>query len=121
MLAHVGASAAAVSAATGLFLLALGASYGAYWLYTHPSDSLRRALAIGFGVVAVGSFGVATAFPLLLGASPSLGRPATSARLEIVSPRSGETVRGDPASVHVELRLVGGTVVSMTSLRLVPN
>jgi hypothetical protein len=121
MLGHVGTSAAAVFAATGLFLVALGASYGAHWLFTHPSDALRRALSIGLGVVAVTCFGVATAFPLLLGASPSLGRPSTTARLEIVSPRSGETVRGDPASVHVELRLEGGMVVSTTSLRLVPN
>ena len=121
MLGHVGASATAVFAATGLFLFALGASYGAYWLFTHPSGAPRRALSIGLGVVAVASFGVATAFPLLLGASPSLGRPSTSARLEIVSPRSGETVPGDPAAVHVELRLDGGTVVPTTSLRLVPN
>jgi hypothetical protein len=121
MLGHVGASAAAVFIATGLFFLALGSSYGAYWLFTHPSNTGRRALSIGLGVLAFGCFAVATAFPLLLGASPSLGRPSTSARLEIVSPRPGDVIQGDPASVHVVVRLDGGTVVSTTSLRLVPN
>ena len=30
-------------------------------------------------------------------------------------------IHGDPASVQVELQLIGGTVVPTTSLRLVPN
>jgi hypothetical protein len=121
LLGHVGAPAVAVFVATGLFLLAMGCVAGAYWLFTHPSDAPRRGLAIGLGVVAVVSLGAATAFPLFLGASPSLGRPATTARLQIMSPRSGEVVRGDPARVHVMLRLEGGTIVPTTSLRLVPN
>jgi hypothetical protein len=121
LLGHVGAPAAAVFVATGLFLLATGCVVGAYWLFTHPSDGLRRTVAIGLAVVGVASLGAATAFPLLLGASPSLGRPATTARLQVVSPRSGEVVRGDPAQVHVMLRLEGGTIVPTTSLRLVPN
>jgi hypothetical protein len=121
MLGHVGAPAAAVFLATGLFFIALGASYGAYWLYINPSNARRRASAIGLGVVAVACLGVATARPFFLGARPSLGRPSTTAQLEIVSPRAGAVLRGNPASVHVELRLEGGTVVATTSLRLVPN
>jgi hypothetical protein len=120
VLSHVGTPGPATFVATGLFLVAFGASYGAYRLFAHPSG-LRRALSIGLGVVAIGCFGVATALPLFLGASPSLGRPSTTARLEILLPRAGEVIRGDPASVPVKLGLQGGTVVPTTSLRLVPN
>jgi hypothetical protein len=121
VLGHVGTPGPATFVATGLFLFAFGASYGAYWLFAHPSGALRRASSIGLGVVAIGCFGVATALPLFLGASPSLGRPSTTARLEILFPRTGEVVRGDPASVRVQLGLQGGTIVPTTSLRLVPN
>ena len=74
-------------AATGLFLLALGVSYGAYWLFTHPTDGRRRVFAISLSVLAVACFGVATAFPLFMGASPSLSRPSTTAQLDFASPR----------------------------------
>jgi hypothetical protein len=105
----------------GLFFMAFGASVGAFWLFTHPSDALRRAASISLGLVAFACFGVATTLPLFLGARPSLGRPSTAARLEIVSPQAGEVFRGDPASVVVALRLEGGTIVPTSSLRLVPN
>ena len=121
MLGHVGAPAGAVFFATGLFLFAIGACCGAYWLFTRPSGPLRRALSIGLAAVAIGCFGVAAALPLFLGAGTSLSRPSTTAQLEIVSPSAGEVIRGDPASVHVALRLSGGTIVPTTSLRLVPN
>jgi hypothetical protein len=121
VLGHAGAPAAPVFAATGLFLLALGVSYGAYWLFTHPTDVLRKALAISLVALAVACFGAATAFPLFVGASPSLSRPSTTAQLEFASPRSGDVIHGDPALVQVELRLIGGTVVPTTSLRLIPN
>jgi hypothetical protein len=105
----------------GLFFVAFGASFGAYRLFTHPSDALRGAAAVGLGVVAFGCFGVATTLPFFLGARPSLGRPSTTAQLEIVSPRAGEMFRGDPASVPITLQLEGGRVVPISSLRLVPN
>jgi hypothetical protein len=59
--------------------------------------------------------------PLFLGARPSIARPSTTARLEIVSPAPGQAFRGDPAAVHVVLLIVGGRVVPTTSLRLVPD
>jgi hypothetical protein len=121
VLGHTGISGPAPFIATGLFLMAIGASYGAHRLFTHPSDPLRRATSIGLGVVAVVCLGTATALPLFLGARPSLGRPSTTARLEILSPRAGEVIRGDPEAISVELRLEGGTIVPTTSLRLAPN
>ena len=62
VLGHVGAPAGAVFAATGLFLLALGVSYGAYWLFKHPTGVRRTVFAISLSVLAVACFGVATAF-----------------------------------------------------------
>jgi hypothetical protein len=121
VLAHIGVQGTAPLIAMGLFFAAIGAAYGAYWLFNHPSGALRRVTAISLGVVAIGGFGAATAFPFLLGAHPSFGRPSTAAHLQILSPRSNEIIRGDPATVLVKLRLEGGTIVPTTSLRLVPD
>ena len=121
MLAHVGIPGPAPFIAMGLFFAGFGAAYGAYWFFNHPHPSMHRAPAIGLGVIAFGCFVLATIFPILLGARPSLGRPTTEARLEILSPHEAEVFRGAPASIPVELRLHGGTVVPFTSLRLVPN
>ena len=121
LVAHTGVPGAAAFIAMGLFFAAFGASYGAYWLFTHPSDALRRGAAFSLGVVAFGCFAGATTLPFFLGAPLSFSRPSTTAQLEIVSPRAGEVFRGDPASVLVALRLDGGRVVPISSLRLIPN
>jgi hypothetical protein len=121
ILAHIGVPGPAPFVAMGLFTVAIGASWGAYRLFSHQSGPARRAGSIGLGVVAASCFIIATILPFLLGARPALGRPSTTARLEIVSPSLGEVFQGDPASVAVTLRLTGGKVVPITSLRLVPN
>jgi hypothetical protein len=121
MMAHVGLPGPAPFIAMGLFFAGFGAAYGAFWFFNHPSPSLQRAPAVGLGVIAFGCFVLATIFPLLLGARPSLGRPSTTASLEIVSPREGDVFPSHPASIPVELQLDGGTVVPYTSLRLAPN
>jgi hypothetical protein len=118
---HAGIPWPAPFIAMGLFFFAFGAAYGAYRLFTRPSDALRRAMSIGLGGVAFVAFGVATTLPFFFGARPALGRPSTTARLEIVSPRAGEVFQGDPASVRVEIRLEGGKVVPVSSLRLAPK
>ena len=121
MLAHIGVPGPAPFEATGLFFVAIGAAGGAVWCFTHRTTSLRRAEGIGLSVVAVGCLGLATVLPVLLGAHPSLSRPSSDAHLSIVSPRAGEVVRGNPASVAVQLRLEGGKIVPLNSFRLVPN
>ena len=121
MLAHIGVPGPAPFIATGLFLLAFGAAGGAVWCFTHRTTSLRRAEGIGLGVVAVGCLGFATALPIILGAHPSLSRPSSDARLQIVSPHTGEEIRGDPASITVQLRLEGGKIVPLNSFHLVPD
>lgn len=121
ILAHVGLPGPGPFIAMGIFFAGFGAACGAYWFSNHPSPHLQRAPAVGLGVIAFGCFVLATIFPLLLGARPSLGRPSTVARLEILSPYAGEVFRGDPASIPVDLGLDGGKVVPFTSLHLVPN
>jgi hypothetical protein len=121
VVAHIGIPGPAPFIATGVFFAGFGAAYGAWWFRTHPPARLGRAPVIGLGVVAGACFVLATIFPILLGARPSLGRPSTTATLEIVSPQQDEVFRGAPASIPVELQLDGGTIVSFTSLRLVPN
>jgi hypothetical protein len=120
-LAHIGIPGPAPFIAMGLFFAGFGAAYGSYWFFNRPPPSIHRAPVVGLAVIAVGCFVLATIFPILLGARPSLGRPSTVARLEILSPHEGEVFRGAPVSIPVDLRLVGGTVVPFTSLRLLPD
>ena len=75
---------------------------------------------LGLGGLTALCLVVATALPFLVGPD-SISRPSSSARLAIVSPRHGETIHGTPASIAVELRLDGGTIVPGSSLHLVPN
>ena len=121
VLAHVGLPGPAPFIATGLFLVGAGAAFGAYRFSGNEDPRVRRVGRIGLGGVAAACFLLVSFFPLLLGGRPALGRPSTTARLTVLSPRMGEVFHGDPASVPVELALTGGRVVSTTSLRLVPN
>jgi hypothetical protein len=120
ILAHVGIPGPAPFIAIALFLIGIGAAFGAYWFSSHPPKVLR-APTIGFGVIAGVCFVLATLAPVLVGARPSLGRPSTTGSLEFVSPRQDQVFHSDPASIPVELRLGGATVVPISSLRLVPN
>jgi hypothetical protein len=121
ILAHVGLPGPAPFVAIGLFLVGAGAAFGAYRFSDHPDPRTRRIGQVGLGLAACACLLVATFLPLFLGARPSLGRPSTTARLTVLFPRPGEVFRGDPATLPVDLQLVGGRVVSTTSLRLMPN
>jgi hypothetical protein len=122
VLAHRSISGPAPFVAVVLFLAGVTALLGAGALWKRSSDRpQRRVGAIALGGVGVGCLVVATFLPFLLGARPSLGRPSSPARLEIVSPSPGQVFHGDPANIHVVLLLTGGRVVPSTSLRLVPD
>jgi hypothetical protein len=121
VLAHVGIPGLAPFIAFGLFFAGIGAAIGAYMVLSHPSRALRRAMGVGLGVVAFGCFGVATVFPLIIHAPTAFTRPSTKARLLMMSPRQGQTIHGNPATVTVTLRLEGRKVVPLTSLHLVPD
>ena len=105
VVAHTGVPGPAPFIATGLFFVGLGAAYGAYWFFNRPASPPHRAPAIGLGVIALGCFVLATIFPIFLGARPSLGRPSTVARLQILAPRDGEMFRGEGVSIPVALHL----------------
>lgn len=121
LLADAGVGGPAPFIAVGLFFAGVGGAYGSWWLFNHPSTRLGRAPAIGLGAIAGSCFVVGTILPVFLGARPSLSRPATTGRIEIVSPTNGQVFRGDPATIRVELRLEGARIVPFSSLRLVPN
>jgi len=121
IVAHQGTPGPAALIATGLFLVAIGAGFWAWWLWAHPAGTVRRLGSVVLGSLAVGSLAVATVLPALLGARPALGRPSTTARLIVLSPREGEVFTGDPASVPVEIQVDGGKIVPISSFRLVPN
>src|SRR6266571_973441 len=115
MLGHVGIPGPAPFIAMGLFFGGVGAAGGAYMVFSRRAGLARRAIGVGLGVVAVGCFGLATVLPLVIHASPLLSRPSTRARLEILAPRAGEVIHGDPAAVQVAIRLDGGRIVPASS------
>jgi hypothetical protein len=104
-----------------LFFARMGAAVGVIWLSGRPQTGVQRAGKIGLVVVAAGCLAVATAVPFLYHPGPSVNRPSSTARLQILLPRPGETLIGDPARVQVTLRLNGGRIVPLTSTTVVPN
>jgi len=107
--------------ATGLFLVAAAAGGGVFWLRQRHGTGHLRAARFALAGVAAACLVAATMMPLLLHATAEIGRPSTTARLTIVSPRPRDVLHGNPAVVDVRLRLVGGQIVPLTSLHLVPN
>jgi hypothetical protein len=122
VIAHTGVPGAAPFVAMGLFVLGIGAAVGAFAVSSWHRTGFRKPARITLGVVAVGCLGVATVLPLVLHATPTaFGRPSTSARLQILSPTPGETFEATAGPIPVRLRLVGGTIVPISSLHLLPN
>ena len=121
VLAHIAGPGYGPLIAMAFFFVGMGAAVGVFVLSGHPRTAVQRATRIGLVVVATGCLGFATAVPFLYHPGPSFIRPASTARLEIVSPRPGQTLRGDPATVQVTLRLDGGRIVPLTSTAVVPN
>src|SRR5437867_6096501 len=70
------------------------------------------------GWVAAGAAGAAVVLafvlPPLIRKDISSARPTTNARIEILSPRSGQVFTGDPARISVRVRVLGGKVVRFT-------
>jgi hypothetical protein len=83
--------------------------------------SLPTMAGWGAAVLAAASLVLALVLPPIIRPVAAGGRPSSSTRLQILAPQAGELFRGDPASVPVQLRLIGGKIVSFTSTKLVPN
>jgi hypothetical protein len=108
----------------GLLFVAAAALFGLMSFAMFDSDRerpARRRLATGAAVACGACVICAYLFPLAI-LKPTQGRvrPSATARLEMLSPRPGELFRGDPASVTVQLRLVGGSIVA-TSAKIEPD
>jgi hypothetical protein len=120
LLAHVARPGDGV----GLLFVAGAALFGVMSFAMFDSDREgppHRGLATGAAVACGVCVVCAYLFPLvILKPTQARVRPSATARVEILSPRPGELFRGDPASVTVQLRLVGGRVVA-TSAKVEPN
>jgi hypothetical protein len=81
----------------------------------------HRGLAKGAAVLTGACVVLAYAFPLIVRSTWAANRPSSTARLEILSPLPGQVFQGDPVVVSIQLRLVGGTIVSSTTAKAVPN
>lgn len=103
-----------------LFTVLLGAALVLGWIGI--SRLRRRGFPrlpkwAAFGTLPLGALVLAMAFVVPPKLAPKLAaaRPASQARVEIVSPREGAVLRGAPASVNVQIVLRGGTLVPFTS------
>jgi hypothetical protein len=61
---------------------------------------------------------LALVLPPIIRPVASTRRPSSTASVQVVSPAKGAVFQGDPATVPVRLRLVGGTIVARTSTKL---
>jgi hypothetical protein len=59
--------------------------------------------------------------PSMLGVKIAAVRPPTTAKIIILSPRPGQVLRADPATVRVRLRLTGAHIVTQASTNLTPD
>jgi len=64
---------------------------------------------------------LAFVLPPIIRPTPAATRPASTARLRILSPAEDQAFRGSPARVEVLLALTGARIVTFTSTRLVPD
>ena len=119
MLAHQGSAGVAGVLAVCLFLAAWPLGMGSWSLLRQRSTGLRRIEGVGLGVLAAGCLCTATVLPFVLRPGPSVFRPSTARRIEILSPREGEVVRTE--DVRLVVRIDGGRLVPLTSKKLVPN
>jgi hypothetical protein len=120
LIGHVTLSVPIVFASESLFFAGIAAAVGAYHYHHGERSSRDRVLTVATGSVAAACFVAATIVPLFIGPG-SLSRPSSSARLSFLAPVEGARIAGDPATIHVRLQLVGGTIVPFTSVHLVPN
>jgi hypothetical protein len=121
ILAHITGPGYGPVIAIALFFAGVGASVGVFRFSGLAQTAVRRAAKISLAVIAVGCLGFATAMPFLYHPGPSFLRPSSTARVEFLSPRQGQILVGDPATVRVSLRLDGGRIVSPTSTTVVAN
>jgi hypothetical protein len=119
LLAHQGSIGVAGVVAMGLFFVAWPLGYGAYRLLSPPSEGLRRVEGVGLGVLAAGCLCAVTVLPFVVRPGPSVFRPSTGARIEIVSPRPGQVVQA--GHVDLDVRVLGGKLVPLTSTKLRPD
>jgi hypothetical protein len=71
--------------------------------------------------LAISALVLAVVLPPIIRPNAARARPGSSARLRFISPHPGQTFRGVPATVPVDLQLVGGRIVPFTTTRLAPN
>jgi hypothetical protein len=110
--------------ALGLLFVSLTAVFGvaAFYLFNPPGTQRpRRTLGKVSAGLAAASVLLAYASPLVITRTWAATRPSSTARLEILSPMTGDVVEGDPATVLVQLRLVGGRLTPTSSTSIASN
>jgi len=106
---------------TLLLFAGLGLAIAAYRardarLLGHPRIASRA-----LGLLAAAALILAVVIPPMLGIKIAKVRPTTNAKIIIVYPRAQQVLRGNPATVHIRVRVAGARVVTQTSTHLTPD
>jgi hypothetical protein len=121
VLAHLTfAAPALVFTAEGLFLVGVGSAIGCYHVTHRPPARGAGAIRFGLGALCALCLVAASALPFLVGPD-AIRRPTSTARLTFAVPRPNEVFTGAPATIGVELRLDGGTIVATSSATVRPD
>ena len=85
-------------------------------LPTHPALGAWVSAAI-----AVTCLALIFILPSTIQPPPASVRPSSTAHIQILTPRPGQTFKGDPARIPITLRLTGAHIVTFTSTDLSPD
>jgi hypothetical protein len=121
VLAHAGGHTPQQNLVETLFLIGgLGLAWAAFRL-RQVRLSGRPVASWAVAALAVTVLELSFVVPAQLGVKIAKVRPSTSATITILSPQPGQVLRGNPAVVHVRLRVTGARIVTQTSSHLSPD
>ena len=121
ILAHAAGHTPQQNLVETLFLIGgLGLAWAAFRLW-HVRMRGRPVASWAVAALAVTALELSFVVPAQLGVKIAKVRPSTSATITILSPAPGQVLRGNPATVHIQLRVTGARIVTQTSSHLSPR
>jgi hypothetical protein len=121
VLAHAAGHTPEQNIVETVFLLGgMGLAWAAFRL-RNVRLSGRPVLSWAVALIAVAALELSFVIPSQLGVKIAKVRPTTSATITILSPAPGQVLRGNPATVHIQLRVTGARIVTQTSSHLSPH
>lgn len=82
---------------------------------------LPRPMGWASGAAAAACLALIFVLPPILRPAPSAVRPSSTAHVQILSPTLDQVFHGQPAPIPLNIKVIGGRIVPVTSTHLVPN